>query len=143
MALPATSDSRPAPPIRRPIIETTAPERYRVQLTIGKEGHDRLRRLQDLLRREISNQVKRAVVRRDGGQCAFVAADGRRCTERAFLEFHHITPYAQGGLATVENISLRCRRHNQYEAALVFGPPPRQSTRPKPSFEPQPGRDAP
>jgi hypothetical protein len=24
--------------------------------------------------------------------------------------------------ATVENISLRCRRHNQYEAELVFGP---------------------
>jgi hypothetical protein len=24
------------------------------------------------------------------------------------------------GPATVENISLRCRRHNQYEAELVF-----------------------
>jgi len=24
-------------------------------------------------------------------------------------------------LATVENISLRCRRHNQYEGELVFG----------------------
>ncbi len=23
--------------------------------------------------------------------------------------------------ATVENIALRCRRHNQYEAELVFG----------------------
>ena len=31
-------------------------------------------------------------------------------------------PYAKGGLATVRNISLRCRRHNQYEAELVFGP---------------------
>jgi hypothetical protein len=28
-------------------------------------------------------------------------------------------PHAKGGLATIENISLRCRRHNQYEA--VFG----------------------
>jgi hypothetical protein len=25
-------------------------------------------------------------------------------------------------LATVENISLRCRRHKQYEAELAFGP---------------------
>ena len=25
------------------------------------------------------------------------------------------------GPATVNNISLRCRRHNQYEAELVFG----------------------
>ena len=58
----------------------------------------------------------------DSGHCAFVAKDGRRCTERAFLEFHHIRPYALGGPTTVENISLRCRRHNQYEAELVFGP---------------------
>jgi hypothetical protein len=44
-----------------------------------------------------------------------------RCTERTFLEFHHVQAYAHGGPATVENISLRCRRHNQYEAELVFG----------------------
>ena len=41
---------RPAP---RPVIQATAPERYRVQFTIGQESHDRLRRLQALLRREI------------------------------------------------------------------------------------------
>jgi hypothetical protein len=39
-----------------------------------------------------------------------------------FLEFHHVGAHAHGGPATVENISLRCRRHNQYEAELVFGP---------------------
>ncbi|HET6897730.1 MAG TPA: hypothetical protein VFK70_05255, partial [Vicinamibacteria bacterium] len=43
------------PPARRPIIEPTSPERYRVQFTVGKETHDRLRRLQALLRREIPN----------------------------------------------------------------------------------------
>ena len=174
----------PAPPVssppplrtRRPIIEATSPERYRVQFTIGKESHDKLRRVQVLLRREIPDgdpdaifdraltlllekvektklgaaakprprsirpgadrelrtpvipsrdvprHVRRGVSQRDGGQCAFVSKDGHRCTERTFLEFHHIVPYALGGLATVENISLRCRRHNQYEADLVFGP---------------------
>src|SRR5258708_5731687 len=165
-----------SPPARRPIIETTSPERYRVQFTIGKESHDKLRRLQALLRREIPDgdpgaifaraltlllekvekaklragakprprpirpgadkrlrtpilpsrdvpsHVQRATWRRDGGQCGFVSGDGHRCTERTFLELHHILPYALGGLATVENISLRCRRHNQYEAALGFGP---------------------
>ncbi|HEU0091729.1 MAG TPA: hypothetical protein VFS78_06440, partial [Vicinamibacteria bacterium] len=48
----------PAPPLRttpRPIIETTSPERYRVQFTIGKESHEKLRRVQALLRREIPN----------------------------------------------------------------------------------------
>jgi hypothetical protein len=31
----------------------TAPQRYRVQFTIGEEAHEKLRRLQALLRREI------------------------------------------------------------------------------------------
>jgi hypothetical protein len=71
--------------------------------------------------RHIPAEVKRAVWERDGGRCAFVSEGGRRCTERAFLEFHHIEPYAAGGEATVENISLRCRRHNGHEAELFFG----------------------
>ena len=43
------------PAARRPIVETTSPERYGVQFTIGKESHDKLRRVQALLRREIPN----------------------------------------------------------------------------------------
>ncbi len=46
----------------------------------------------------------------------------RRCTERSYLEFHHAEPYSFGGETTVENISLRCRAHNVYEAELIFGP---------------------
>jgi 5-methylcytosine-specific restriction endonuclease McrA len=72
--------------------------------------------------RYIPREVEREVWQRDGGQCAFVALNELRCRERAFLEFHHVKPYARMGRATVANISLRCRRHNQYEAELVFGP---------------------
>jgi hypothetical protein len=71
--------------------------------------------------RHVPKEVRRVVWRRDGGQCAFVSADHRRCTERTFLEFHHVQAYAKGGPATVANISLRCWRHNQYEAELEFG----------------------
>ena len=161
----------PAP--ARPIVKATAPERYRVQFTIGEETHARLRHVQALLRREIPDgdpaaifdralrlleadvekkklgattrprsirratdgnaqatglsrdvprAVRRAVWRRDGGQCGYVAPDGRRCAERTFLEFHHKRAYAKGGRATVDNIALRCRRHNQYEAEVEFGP---------------------
>jgi hypothetical protein len=38
---------------QRPSVRATAPERYRVQFTIGRETHERLRRLQALLRREV------------------------------------------------------------------------------------------
>lgn len=175
------------PPLARPIVKASAPQRYRVQFTIDEKTHDKLRRVQALLRREIPNgdagqvfgraldlllaevekaklggtsrqrpqrttssgagtyetrirpgtdpspgapgrsrhipnQVKRRVWWRDAGQCAFVSSKGRRCTERSFLELHHIQPYAMDGPATLGNIALRCRRHNQYEAELVFGP---------------------
>ena len=39
-----------------------------------------------------------------------------------FIEFHHRAPYAAGGRATVDNIELRCRAHNTYEAEVFFGP---------------------
>lgn len=71
--------------------------------------------------RHIPAEVKRAVLLRDGERCAYVGKNGR-CKERGFLEFHHVTPYAAGGEATVDGIELRCRSHNQYEAKLYFGP---------------------
>lgn len=70
--------------------------------------------------RRIPVAVRRAVWERDAGRCAFVGGSGR-CTERAFLEFHHVVPYARGGPATTANIQLRCRAHNQYEAEKDFG----------------------
>jgi hypothetical protein len=71
--------------------------------------------------RHIPAEVTRAVWLRDGGRCAFMSHEGRRCTERGCLEFHHVTPYAAGGVATVDNIQLRCRAHNGYEAERYFG----------------------
>jgi hypothetical protein len=70
--------------------------------------------------RHIPAAVRRAVSQRDEGQCAFVGRAGR-CRETAFLEFHHVTPYAAGGLTTADNIELRCRAHNQHEARAFFG----------------------
>jgi hypothetical protein len=72
--------------------------------------------------RNISAEVRRIVVARDGGRCAFVATNGHRCGGRRFLEFHHVVPYAAGGKATVENIQLRCRAHNAHEAERFYGP---------------------
>ena len=65
--------------------------------------------------RHVPAAVKRKVWKRDGAQCAFVGTQGR-CTERGFLEFHHVEPHAVGGQAVVQNVELRCRAHNVYEA---------------------------
>lgn len=71
--------------------------------------------------RHIPASVKREVWRRDGGHCAYVGRDGR-CSERGFLEYHHVQPFAAGGPATTANIELRCRAHNAHEASLFFAP---------------------
>ena len=71
--------------------------------------------------RNVAAEVKRIVWVRDAGRCAFVGASGHRCSERAFLEYHHVVPYAVGGQATIANIQLRCRAHNGYEADVFFG----------------------
>jgi hypothetical protein len=71
--------------------------------------------------RHIPAAVKREVWKRDEGRCAFVGRNGR-CTERGFLEFHHVVPYADGGATTADNLQLRCRAHNAYESERHFGP---------------------
>jgi hypothetical protein len=201
-APPTGGGLTPARPAPRPIVQPSAPGRYRVQFTIGRESHDELQRLQALLRREIPSgdpgliferalhlllekvekaklgnraagkrrairsrtdndtavkdtsfatvarregasgdpapnrpfrteparsrhipaAVRAAVWKRDGARCAFVGSSGSRCMERSFLEFHHVQPFALEGPPTIGNIALRCRRHNQYEEELDFGP---------------------
>jgi hypothetical protein len=208
---PVSAEGRPAAsatmatvflPAPRPVVKPTAPDRYRVQCTIGRQAYDELRQVQALLRREIPGgdpgliferalhllleqvekaklgtrsararrvirsgtdntatagevrderldtpagiegtagsagmagstkprsrhiaaSVRAAVWERDGARCAFMTCAGQRCTERTFLEFHHLLPYARRGPGTADNIALRCRRHNQYEGELDFGP---------------------
>ena len=146
------------------VIASLAPGRYKVQITIGRDTYDKLRRVQDLLRHVVPNgdpaaifdraltlllndlerrklsgvehprstavstprgrhvpaNVKREVWTRDAGRCAFVGTNGR-CDETGFLELHHVVPFADGGPTTAENLQLRCRAHNAYEAKEHFG----------------------
>lgn len=167
--MPFTTTVESAPPLhadrtQAAEVKPLAPERYKVQFTVSRETHERLREAQDLLRhcvpdgdvgviferaltllltelhrarharvdrprtpssadgtgRHVAASVKRAVWERDKGRCAFVGAAGR-CTERGFLEYHHVVPYAEGGATTAENLELRCRAHNAYESWRWFG----------------------
>lgn len=71
--------------------------------------------------RHIPAAVRRAVVARDGGRCTFIDAEGRRCSARDRLEFHHRKPFAKGGDRSVSNIALMCRTHNVYRAEQDYG----------------------
>ena len=71
--------------------------------------------------RHVSAHVRRAVRARDGDRCTYVDEHGKRCNERKFLELDHVEAAARGGEATVSNLRLRCRAHNQYEAERTYG----------------------
>jgi len=71
--------------------------------------------------RHVAAEVKREVHRRDQGRCTYVSEDGHRCESRELLQYDHKIPVARGGAATVENLRLRCRAHNQLEAERMFG----------------------
>ena len=72
--------------------------------------------------RRVAASVEREVRERDGHACAFVAADGRRCGEKRFVEIHHLKPWIAGGPETRANLGLRCRAHNQYEWNVYVAP---------------------
>jgi len=165
-AIARPSDTRASVPVKPPVVKPLSPEHYKIQFTMSRDMHEKLRRAQDLLRhsipdgdpakifdkaltllltsvekkklaatakprdnrsaqgrspRHIPASVRRAVWSRDEGRCAFVGRNDR-CDERGFLEFHHRQPFASGGATIADNLELRCRAHNAYEAELFFGP---------------------
>jgi hypothetical protein len=74
--------------------------------------------------RHIPAAVRRIVHERDGGRCRYVDGQGRRCTARGFLEFHHRHPFGHGGDHSPEAVSLLCRAHNRYLADIDYGRQP-------------------
>jgi 5-methylcytosine-specific restriction endonuclease McrA len=71
--------------------------------------------------RHIPAEVRRSVWQRDDARCTYVDARGQRCREQSGLEFHHQHPHARGGPPSLENITLRCRSHNELAAEQDFG----------------------
>jgi hypothetical protein len=71
--------------------------------------------------RRIPAAVRRAVHERDGDRCRYVDDQGRRCSARDRLEFHHRHPFGMGGDHSPGNIRLLCSIHNRYLAERDYG----------------------
>jgi hypothetical protein len=71
--------------------------------------------------RHIPAAVRRAVRERDQDRCRFVDDEGRRCSERHRLEFHHRHPFGMGGDHSASNICLMCPAHNRHLAEHDYG----------------------
>ncbi len=72
----------------------------------------------DQLIRYIPAPIKRAIWRRNQGQCSAIDPKSkRRCASRRFLKIDHIEPFAHGGSSTdPSNLRLLCQAHNQARA---------------------------
>jgi 5-methylcytosine-specific restriction endonuclease McrA len=71
--------------------------------------------------RAIPARLKRQVWERDDGRCGFVGEEGRRCNETRGLEYAHVRAWSKGGEHRLDNLGLRCRAHNAYEANQDYG----------------------
>ena len=72
-------------------------------------------------RAPVSAETARTVYERDGYCCAFVGPDGKRCGSTWQLELHHREPAPLTGSSRPEDLEVRCRPHNVYEAKLDYG----------------------
>jgi hypothetical protein len=83
-------------------------------------------------RRMVSGSLKRALFRRD--QCCTFPG----CTNRIFVEAHHVKHWADGGETSLLNTCLLCTHHHryvhEYGYSIEFGPDQR------PRFRDQHGR---
>ncbi len=71
--------------------------------------------------RYIPASIKREVLDRDNSQCSYVSKDGVRCTQKHYLNFDHIQPFALGGKSSSENLRVLCSAHNQMFNRMIFG----------------------
>lgn len=96
----------------------------------GKDDHRRLQQAQRLAspgkevpfhRPAVPAAVRHAVWIRDGGQCTWQHPDGSPCNARSMLELDHVEMWCRGGQHEADNLTLHCRRHNQFAAEQQLG----------------------
>lgn len=62
--------------------------------------------------RYIPAPLKHEIYLRDQAQCTH-EQNGKRCSERRWLDIHHILPRSRGGSDTPENLTTLCKGHHQ------------------------------
>ena len=110
---PVLSAPLPSPP--RATVTPLAPERYKVQFTVSRDTHDKLRRVQDLLRHSIPNGDPAAIFDRaltlllaDLERAKLAATDRPRAARRAPVRLAaHSCSRQEGRSGSVTAVSAR------------------------------------
>ncbi len=65
-------------------------------------------------RSPIPAHIKHQVVLNQGWQCMYVGMDGRRCSQKRWLDLHHVIEVSKGGPNTPENLKILCKSHHAF-----------------------------
>jgi len=73
------------------------------------------------VRVRVPNATRHLIWHKNEGRCSWRYSNGERCSEKKMLEIDHITMVCRGGDNNGENLTLRCRFHNQVRAEQLLG----------------------
>ena len=62
------------------------------------------------------------VFHRDGSRCTFLNEHRERCSERKYIEVHHILPVSRGGSNDPSNLTTMCAHHHELIHQLSLPP---------------------
>lgn len=72
--------------------------------------------------RYIPRGLKLLILEQAGHQCQYLAQDGRRCSQKRYLDIDHIVPLAGGGTTRLDNLQVLCHAHNLLKGAQLPDP---------------------
>lgn len=70
---------------------------------------------QNPARQPIRDHVKHGVMLRDQGQCTHTDNLGVRCSQKRWIDLHHVKPFAKGGENSIENLTTLCHAHHRFQ----------------------------
>jgi 5-methylcytosine-specific restriction endonuclease McrA len=117
------------PEPQRPVVQPLAPERYKVQFTVGRETYDKLQRVQDLLRHRVPTGDPAEIFDRALSllleqleKAKSAASERPRSTSRAASRSRHVPANVRrgvwardGGRCKFEGAAGRCRETGRLE----------------------------
>ncbi|WP_413584872.1 HNH endonuclease [Bdellovibrio sp. HCB274] len=109
---PCDRTATPAPKVICNIETESKKEKVETQTEINRVASENSKPRQRYIPASIRNQVWK----RDGGCCAYVSPEGKKCDSRYQIQFDHIQLYSKGGGHSLENLRLLCANHNRNRA---------------------------
>jgi hypothetical protein len=83
-------------------------------LEVYLEVKDPIRRAERILKKlPVTGTINHVVALRDGRRCTFHDARGVRCSNRRWIDVHHLRPRCEGGGDTADNLVTLCASHHR------------------------------